>query len=55
MGKLPTSLFRVNLIHPLFMGKEGERAGVQTVFNKSWEGLKDLRTMMVGNLGTDYL
>lgn len=55
MGKLPTNLFRVNLIHPLFMGKEGERAGVQTMFNKSWEGLKDLRIMMVGNLGTDYL
>lgn len=53
MEKLPTNLFRVNVTDPLYMGKEGELAGVQT---SGRGGLtRNLKIMVVGNLGIDYL
>ena len=51
MGKSSTSLLRVNLTHPRFMGKEGELAGAQNVFNECMRGLtRNLQLVVVGTL-----
>ena len=54
MDKLSTNLFRVNFSPPLFMGKEGDLAGVQNISNKTVRGgLTRNKIMKAGNVGID--
>lgn len=54
---LTPRLFQVNFTHPLLMGKEDELVEVQNMFSKSVRGSlpSNLKLMLVGNLGIDYL